>query len=167
MPNVPPPPPTTPPPPLPARTDGYNEWFWKPAAGAGWWWWCCCCWGACGGGTSCASTGFLERLRPRCMWRSQYLESGAASLEHRHFLPSVRRHLPGSGSSFLPKYVAYPTAQITQRKSDAVIRYLSIIYAFAFNHLPVRMHLGFAVSKWIGIWYRTVPMQAQGSASYS
>jgi len=36
-----------------------------------------------------------------------------------------------------------------------------------FYHLPVRMHLGFAVSKWIGIWYRTVPMQAQGSASYS
>jgi hypothetical protein len=46
-------------------------------------------------------------------------------------LPSVRRHRPGSGSSFLPKYVAYPTAQITQKKPDAVIRYLSIIYTFA------------------------------------
>jgi hypothetical protein len=61
-------------------------------------------------GAGCVSTGFLERLRPRFMWRSQYLESGAASLAHRHFLPSVRRHRPGSGSSFLPKYDPYATA---------------------------------------------------------
>ena len=45
-----------------------------------------------------ASTGFLERLRPRCMWRSQYFWSGTTSREHRHFLPSVLRHRPGSGS---------------------------------------------------------------------
>lgn len=44
------------------------------------------------------STGFLERLRPRCMCRSQYFWSGTTSLEHRHFLPSVRLHRPGSGS---------------------------------------------------------------------
>lgn len=45
------------------------------------------------------STCFLERGRPRCMWRSQYFWSGATSREHRHFFPSVRRHLPGSGST--------------------------------------------------------------------
>jgi hypothetical protein len=122
-------PPTPPPPVLPAMA-GYREWFWKPlplvaaaaaarggaaetAAAAGGWDW----------GASCVSTGFLERLRPRCMWRSQYLESGAASLEHRHFLPSVRRHRPGSGSSFLPRYGPYPTAEITPRKSDAVFKH--------------------------------------------
>jgi hypothetical protein len=95
-PNVPVAPPPRPAP-LPAMA-GYSVWFWKPAArlaGAGGW--------DSGAATSCASTGFLERLRPRCMWRSQYLESGAASLEHRHFLPSVRRQRPGSGSTFLPK----------------------------------------------------------------
>ncbi|RRT51415.1 hypothetical protein GW17_00057318 [Ensete ventricosum] len=54
------------------------------------------------GETVCDSTGFLERLRPRCMWRSQYLEPGYASLEQRHFFPSVRRHRPGSGSGFFP-----------------------------------------------------------------
>lgn len=47
------------------------------------------------------STGFLERWRPRCMCRSQYFCSGTTSLEHRHFFPSVRRHLPGSGSMLL------------------------------------------------------------------
>ena len=47
------------------------------------------------------STGFLERLFPRWMCFSQYLDSPWASLEHRHFLPSVRRHRPGSGSSAL------------------------------------------------------------------
>jgi hypothetical protein len=79
---------------------GYREWLWKllPLATAvrGDWGW----------GAGCGvSTGFLERLRPRCMWRSQYLESEAASLAHRHFLPSVRRHRPGSGSTFLPRHV--------------------------------------------------------------
>lgn len=44
------------------------------------------------------STGFLERWRPLLMCLSQYFWSGTASLEHRHFFPSVRRHLPGSGS---------------------------------------------------------------------
>lgn len=44
------------------------------------------------------STGFLERGRPLCIWRSQYLWLGATSLEHLHFLPSVLLHLPGSGS---------------------------------------------------------------------
>jgi hypothetical protein len=42
------------------------------------------------------STGFLERWRPLFMCLSQYFWSATASLEHRHFLPSVRRHLPGS-----------------------------------------------------------------------
>lgn len=36
--------------------------------------WGCCDW--CAGEADLDSTGFLERLRPRCMWRSQYLESG-------------------------------------------------------------------------------------------
>lgn len=49
------------------------------------------------------STGFLERWRPLLMCLSQYFWSGTASLEHRHFFPSVRRHLPGSGS-MLPEY---------------------------------------------------------------
>lgn len=48
------------------------------------------------------STGFLERFLPLCMCLSQYFESGYASLEHLHFLPSVLLHLPGSGSAFLP-----------------------------------------------------------------
>ncbi|GER33716.1 growth regulating factor [Striga asiatica] len=57
-----------------------------------------------------ASTGFLERLRPLCMWRSQYLCPATTSLEHRHFLPSVRRHLPGSGSiAPFPQYPACTT----------------------------------------------------------
>lgn len=51
------------------------------------------------------STGFLERFRPRWMWRSQYLCPVTTSLEHLHFLPSVLRHLPGSGSMVpLPQY---------------------------------------------------------------
>lgn len=51
------------------------------------------------------STGFLERLRPRCMWRSQYLWPVTTSLEHLHFFPSVLRHRPGSGSiAPLPQY---------------------------------------------------------------
>jgi len=32
--------------------------------------------------------------------------------------------------------------------------------------LPVSIHLVSAVSKWIGIWYRTVPIQAQGKAAF-
>jgi hypothetical protein len=44
------------------------------------------------------STGFLERFRPRCTWRSQYFWPGTTSLEHRHFFPSVLRQRPGSGS---------------------------------------------------------------------
>lgn len=44
------------------------------------------------------STGFLERFRPRCTWRSQYFWPATTSLEHRHFLPSVLRQRPGSGS---------------------------------------------------------------------
>jgi len=49
------------------------------------------------------STGFLERWRPLLICRSQYFWSGTASLEHRHFFPSVRRHLPGSGSMLPPE----------------------------------------------------------------
>lgn len=55
------------------------------------------------GGGVMTSTGFLERLFPLCMCLSQYFESGYASFEHRHFFPSVLLHLPGSGSTFLPK----------------------------------------------------------------
>lgn len=47
------------------------------------------------------STSFLERCRPLFICLSQYFWSGTASLEHRHFFPSVRRHLPGSGSVVL------------------------------------------------------------------
>ena len=51
------------------------------------------------------STGFLERFRPRCTWRSQYFWPATTSLEHLHFLPSVLRQRPGSGSMApLPQY---------------------------------------------------------------
>ena len=51
------------------------------------------------------STGFLERLRPRCTWRSQYFWPATTSLEHLHFFPSVLRQRPGSGSiAALPQY---------------------------------------------------------------
>ena len=51
------------------------------------------------------STGFLERFRPRCTWRSQYFWPATTSLEHLHFLPSVLRQRPGSGSmASLPQY---------------------------------------------------------------
>lgn len=62
------------------------------------------------------STGFLERFLPRCICLSQYLESGYASFEHLHFFPSVLLHLPGSGSTFLPKPISkhpHPAAEIT------------------------------------------------------
>lgn len=49
------------------------------------------------------STGFLERFLPLCICLSQYFESGYASFAHLHFFPSVLLHLPGSGSTFLPK----------------------------------------------------------------
>lgn len=49
----------------------------------------------------CGSTRFLEpRRRPLCMWPSQYFWLGTAFLLHLHFLPSVLRHLSGSGSIF-------------------------------------------------------------------
>jgi hypothetical protein len=54
-----------------------------------------------GAAAEAASTGFLERPRPRWTCRSQYLWPGTTSREHRHFLPSVRRHRPGSGSMLL------------------------------------------------------------------
>ena len=63
------------------------------------------------------STGFLERWRPLFMCRSQYFWSTTASLEHRHFFPSVRRHLPGSGSELLeyPRWKApHPTTKYQQ-----------------------------------------------------
>lgn len=44
------------------------------------------------------STSFLERWRPRFRCLLQYFWLATARLEHRHLLPSVRRHLPGSGS---------------------------------------------------------------------
>lgn len=57
------------------------------------------------------STCFLERWQPRFMCRSQYFWSPTASLEHRHFLPSVRRHLPGSASAEPERNGAHPTAK--------------------------------------------------------
>jgi hypothetical protein len=60
------------------------------------------------------STCFLERWQLRFMWRSQYFWSPTASLEHRHFLPSVRRHLPGSMSPGPGRNGVHPTV-----KSDA------------------------------------------------
>lgn len=65
------------------------------------------------------STGFLERWRPLLMCLSQYFCSGTASLEHRHFFPSVLRHLPGSGSVFpdKPRWKdPHPTAQSKNEK---------------------------------------------------
>lgn len=58
------------------------------------------------------STGFLERWRPLFMCLSQYFWSATASLEHRHFFPSVRRHLPGSGSVF-PEKPRWKEPQLT------------------------------------------------------
>lgn len=67
------------------------------------------------------STGFLERWRPLFMCRSQYFWSGTASLQHRHFFPSVLRHLPGSGSVLLenPKWIGpHPTAHMHTPKNE-------------------------------------------------
>lgn len=52
------------------------------------------------GGERIDSTGFLERAEGRPLWEclSQYFWSGATSLEHLHFFPSVLLHLHGSGS---------------------------------------------------------------------
>jgi hypothetical protein len=78
-----------------------------------------------GGVAKDISTGFLERFLPRCMCFSQYLESGYASLEHRHFLPSVRRHRPGSGSSALrPK----PIPKQPQPTANTISKYVSNCY---------------------------------------
>lgn len=68
------------------------------------------------------STCFLERWRPRFMCRSQYFPSATASLEQRHFFPSVRRHLPGSGSVFpeKPRYKdPHPTAITSNNNNTA------------------------------------------------
>lgn len=65
------------------------------------------------------STGFLERWRPLFMCRSQYFWSATASLEHRHFFPSVLRHRPGSGSVLLEKprwKEPHPTINMPERK---------------------------------------------------
>lgn len=66
------------------------------------------------------STGFLERWRPLFMCLSQYFWSATASLEHRHFFPSVLRHLPGSGSVLLenPRWKEpHPTSYIKYTKA--------------------------------------------------
>jgi len=68
------------------------------------------------------STGFLERWRPLFMCRSQYFWSTTASLEHRHFFPSVLLHLPGSGSVLFenPRWKPpHPTA--TQNNNIIII----------------------------------------------
>ena len=70
------------------------------------------------------STGFLERLRPRCMWRSQYLWPGKTSLEHLHFLPSVLLHLPGSGSiapfPIYPMFFSNSYQRLASRNKDPI-----------------------------------------------
>lgn len=69
------------------------------------------------------STGFLERFLPLCMCLSQYFESGYASFEHLHFLPSVLLHLPGSGSTFLPNPISkhpHPTAARVMTTNQAL-----------------------------------------------
>lgn len=71
------------------------------------------------------STGFLERWRPLLLCRSQYFWSGTASLEHRHFFPSVLRHRPGSGSVLLakPRWKGphpYPTTAHTIKYQHAI-----------------------------------------------
>lgn len=71
----------------------------------------------------CPSTCFLERWRPRFMCRSQYFWSTTASLEQRHFFPSVLLHLPGSGSVLFeyPRWnPPHPTAShnITSSQHD-------------------------------------------------
>lgn len=50
------------------------------------------------------STGFLERGLLLWACRSQYFWSGATSLEHLHFFPSVLLHLHGSGSDPLENF---------------------------------------------------------------
>lgn len=99
---------------------GHLVWWW-------WWWWCGAKWlllllsspssslvVVVGVGAR-TSTCFLERFRPRWTWRSQYLWLGTTSLEHLHFLPSVLRHLPGSGSiTHLPQYPLCSTKQDKQ-----------------------------------------------------
>lgn len=79
------------------------------------------------------STGFLERGRPLCMCRSQYFWSGAASLEHRHFFPSVLLHLPGSGSEPLDKRILkethLPTNQINKNnKTHQIFPLKSLVH---------------------------------------
>ena len=67
------------------------------------------------------STGFLERWRPLFMCRSQYFWSTTASLEHRHFFPSVLLHLPGSGSVLFenPRWKPpHPTATNTNTNTS-------------------------------------------------
>lgn len=67
------------------------------------------------------STGFLERFRPRCTWRSQYFCPATTSLEHRHFLPSVLRHRPGSGSmAARPQYPDCNTDTIAVNYIDQI-----------------------------------------------
>jgi hypothetical protein len=58
------------------------------------------------------------------MCSSQYLESGYTSLEHRHFLPSVRRHRPGSGSSARLPPETHPEAMTDQYKLQTRMCYM-------------------------------------------
>jgi hypothetical protein len=81
------------------------------------------------------STGFLERFRPRWTWRSQYFWPATTSLEHLHFLPSVLRQRPGSGSMEpLPQYPDCNT-DTTQHVhcSSSALNFLMQI-AIAFEH---------------------------------
>lgn len=60
------------------------------------------------------STGFLERGLLLWAWRSQYFWSGATSLEHLHFFPSVLLHLHGSGSDPLENLMSMPPSTMTK-----------------------------------------------------
>ena len=77
------------------------------------------------------STCFLERLRPRCTWRSQYFRPATTSLEHLHFLPSVLRHRPGSGSiAALPQYPDCNTNHTCSYSVKSSLLLQSIAFSF-------------------------------------
>lgn len=80
------------------------------------------------------STCFLERWRPLFICRSQYFWSATASLEHRHFFPSVLRHRPGSGSLLLENPRWNPPQDTIKPQNPQLI-----------NHT---INLGFIISIW-------------------
>lgn len=76
------------------------------------------------------STCFLERGRFLWAWRSQYFCSGATSLEHLHFFPSVLLHLHGSGSDPFAEYL-----NSTPPDDATTMHYLLILIQFIQAHI--------------------------------